>query len=68
MGIKYKNVNEDMSIVEIDAQIKMREKLMRQMVGNLYPAILADEIVKLLEKKKIKIALDHLKYDVISKT
>ena len=37
---------------QIDEQIEIRKKLINQMVGNLYPQILRDEIDKLKEMKK----------------
>lgn len=33
--------------IQIDEQIELRKDLLKQMVGQLYPAILQDEIVEL---------------------
>jgi hypothetical protein len=40
-------VLEKMTQAEIALEIENRENLIRQMVGRLYPSILADEIVQL---------------------
>ena len=48
-----KNINEAIqlnSIDEIEEEIKQRRELGKQMVGQLYPSILMDEICKLNER------------------
>lgn len=48
-----KNINEAIqlnSIEEIEEEIKQRKELGKQMVGQLYPSILMDEIYKLNER------------------
>jgi hypothetical protein len=39
------------TVAEIELAIKERRQLMGEMVGRLYPAILAGEIEELLDKK-----------------
>jgi hypothetical protein len=39
-----------MDVLTLEKEIKSRRELMDQMVGWLYPAILADEIIQLQER------------------
>lgn len=49
--VKLKDMSE-INIHEIDEQIDIRRKLIKDMVGDLYPDILNSEIDKLIERKR----------------
>jgi hypothetical protein len=49
--VKLKDISK-ITIDEIDEQIDVRRKLIKDMVGNLYPDILNSEIDKLIERKR----------------
>lgn len=40
---------QDLTAKELAVQIRIRKELMKVMVGELYPAMLCDEILKLLD-------------------
>lgn len=42
-----------LTVDEIDKEIESRHQLISQMVGQLYPSILSDEIGQLLERKAL---------------
>ena len=49
--IRLKSINE-IDEDEIDGQIEVRQNLIKRMVGNLYPHVMTDEIIKLRQMKE----------------
>jgi hypothetical protein len=51
------------TIRDLESQIEVRRNLMRQMVGSLYPSIISDQIVRLVERLETeKEKLDQARY------